>query len=455
MGISVSDEWKTKMAHILNCKQGAFPCKYLGVPIGGNGRNIKVWKPLIETFKRKLCSWKGRFLSLGGRITLLNSVLSNIPVYLMSVHLLPKGVILSLDKIRRNFLWGGEERKRKTSWVCWDTVCQRKMEGGLGVKELRSFNLALLGKWWSRLASGNDGLLYRIIEGKYGSVDGHWLEWVQENSHKGSSWWRNIYKLDHIAQNKRGWLSDGFKLKMGEGNTVRFWKDMWTGNQPFADQFPALFQVSSGKEDRICNMGKWRDGKWEWSVQWRRSLFEWEKNKWSELQALLDISKLVQEQKDRWEWKHDKDGVYAVKTAYNVLSSNNGHGKAWIYKRIWSRLVPTKKYLPGVAKMLAMVGISSVMPNTCHESFVQHHSYFKEPSVRAGWDVVWLAFIWSIWMARNGKIFKNSEYEVNRIFELVQLRAFNWIKGKANGYSFNMYEWMMEPVLCVKAKRKK
>ncbi|GKV32323.1 hypothetical protein SLEP1_g40939 [Rubroshorea leprosula] len=418
MGISVSDEWKTKMAHILNCKQGAFPCK---------------------------------FLSLGGRITLLNSVLSNIPVYLMSVHLLPKGVILSLDKIRRNFLWGGEEGKRKTSWVCWDTVCKSKMEDGLGVKELRSFNLALLGKWWSRLASGNDGLLYRIIEGKYGSMDGHWLEWVQENSHKGSSWWRNICKLDHIAQNKRGWLSDGFKLKMGEGNT--------------------------GKkiESVIWTNGGMANGN-------------------------------VQEQKDRWEWKHDKDGVYAVKTAYNVLSSNNGHGKAWIYKRIWSRLVPTKvsafawqaiqdriptkinlfrrgiitdpnQVLCGLCgessedsnhlfihcrntcpvwqKCLQWWGISSVMPNTCHESFEQHHSYFKEPSVRAGWDVVWLAFIWSIWMASNGKIFKNSEYEVNRIFELVQLRAFNWIKGKTNGYSFNMYEWMMEPVLCVKAKRKK
>ncbi|GKV42979.1 hypothetical protein SLEP1_g50328 [Rubroshorea leprosula] len=506
MGISVSDEWKTKMAYILKCKLGAFPCKYLGVPIGGNGRNIKVWKPLIETFKRKLCSWKGRFLSLGGRITLLNSVLSNIPVYLMSVHLLPKGVILSLDKIRRNFLWGGEEGKRKTSWVCWDMVCKSKMEGGLGVKELRSFNLALLGKWWSRLASGNNGLFCRIIEGKYGSVDSHWLEWVQENGLKGSSWWRNICKLDHIAQNKRGWLSDGFNLKMGEGNTVRFWKDMWTGNQSLADQFPALFRVSSRKEDRICNMGEWRDGKWEWFVRWRRSLFEWEKNKWSELQALLDISKPVQEQKDKWEWKHDKDGVYTVKTAYRVISSNNGHGKAWIFKRIWSRLVPSKVsafawqliqdriptkinlfrrgiitdtnlVLCGLCgestedsnhlfihyrntcsvwqKCLQWWGISTVMPNTCHESFEQHQSYFKESSVRAGWDVVWLAFTWSIWMARNGKIFKNSVYEDNRIFELVQLRAFNWIKGKANGYSFTMYEWMMEPVLCVKAKRKK
>ncbi|GKV36551.1 hypothetical protein SLEP1_g44670 [Rubroshorea leprosula] len=329
MGINVSDDWKTKMAHILNCKQGALPCKYLGVPIRGNCRNTTVWKPLVETFKKKLSSWKGRFLSLGGRITLLNSVLSNLPVFPMFVHLLPKGLILSLDKIRRNFLWGGGEGKRKTSWVFWDKVCKSKMEEGLGVKELRRFNLALLGKWWNRLASGNKGLLYRIIKEKYGSVDGHWLEWAQETRHRGSIWWRNICKIDHIDHNKRGWLKEGFKLKMGEGNIARFWKDVWIGDQSLANQFPRLFLVST-----------------------------------------------------------------AQKIAITCLFT---------------------------AELLARCGI-----NVCN-----------------GGGHQW-----------NGKIFRNFEYEVNRIFEIVQLKAFNWIKGKANGYSFNMYEWMLEPVLSLKAKRK-
>ncbi|GKV00746.1 hypothetical protein SLEP1_g13385 [Rubroshorea leprosula] len=252
-------------------------------------------------------------------------------------------------------------------------------------------------------------------------------------------------------------------------------------------------------------MGNWREGKWKRSVQWRRSLFEWEKDNCTELQALLDNTQPVQDQNDRWEWKHDKEGVYVVKTTYNLLSSNNGRDKAWIHKRIWSRLIPTKvsaftwqalqdrlptkinlfrrgiitdpnQVLCGLCgestkdsnhlfihcrvtcsvwhKCLQWWRIATVTPNTCQETFEQHQSFFKESSVRAGWDVVWLAFLWSIWMARNGKIFRNSEYEVNRIFEIVQLRAFNWIKGKANGYSFNMYEWMLEPMLCLKAKRK-
>ncbi|GKV31769.1 hypothetical protein SLEP1_g40435 [Rubroshorea leprosula] len=108
MGINVSDAWMSKMAHILNCKQGVFPCKYLGVPIGGSGKNIAMWKPLIETFEKKLSSWKGWFLSFGGRITLLNVVLSNLPVFTMSTHLLPKGGLIGCkNRVIRDLYGGG------------------------------------------------------------------------------------------------------------------------------------------------------------------------------------------------------------------------------------------------------------------------------------------------------------------------------------------------------------
>ncbi|GKU90856.1 hypothetical protein SLEP1_g4800 [Rubroshorea leprosula] len=174
--INVSDEWVNKMSFILNCKQGVLPCKYLGVPIGGKGRSIAMWKPIIESFKKKLASWKSRFISLGGRITLLNSVLSSLPVFTMSIHLLPKGVILLLDKIRRSFLWGGGEGSRKINWVCWENICRGKMEGGFGVKDLRKFNLALLGKWWNRLARGEEDFLYRGKQRTYPKWDTRTME---------------------------------------------------------------------------------------------------------------------------------------------------------------------------------------------------------------------------------------------------------------------------------------
>ncbi|GKV45281.1 hypothetical protein SLEP1_g52387 [Rubroshorea leprosula] len=91
MGICVQEEWLDRMAWLLCCKKGSMRFKYLGIPIEGNPRRIALWKPLLETFNKKLHTWKGRFLSLCGWITLINSVLSSLPVFWMSLYLVPRG----------------------------------------------------------------------------------------------------------------------------------------------------------------------------------------------------------------------------------------------------------------------------------------------------------------------------------------------------------------------------
>ncbi|GKV44547.1 hypothetical protein SLEP1_g51717 [Rubroshorea leprosula] len=95
----------------------------------------------------------------------------------------------------------------------------------------------------------------------------------------------------------------------------------------------------------------------------------------------------------------------------------------------------------------------SVQLENCLNDFEQQKPLIKDPSVRAGWDVVWFSIIWSLWLARNARIFRNQEHEADKIFELVRLRAFNWIKGRTASYSFSFHDWMLEPVLCLKDKR--
>ncbi|GKU92519.1 hypothetical protein SLEP1_g6233 [Rubroshorea leprosula] len=90
MGVGVEKSWSGKMAYRLYCKEGELPVKYLGIPIGGSQRRVAMWQPLVESVKRKLATWKGRHLSMGGRITLINSVLSSLPVFLMSIYVIPK-----------------------------------------------------------------------------------------------------------------------------------------------------------------------------------------------------------------------------------------------------------------------------------------------------------------------------------------------------------------------------
>lgn len=67
-----------------------------------------------------------------------------------------------------HFFWGGCEDIRKITWIKWETVCLRKEDGGLGVRRLMEFNLALLGKWWWRILQERGNLWYRVLCARYG-----------------------------------------------------------------------------------------------------------------------------------------------------------------------------------------------------------------------------------------------------------------------------------------------
>ncbi|XP_019465331.1 PREDICTED: uncharacterized protein LOC109363522 [Lupinus angustifolius] len=96
-------------ANKLLCGVGALPFKFLGIPVGANPRRISTWGPVIEVFKKKLSFWQQKLISFAGRVTLLKSVLSSLPIYFFSFYKAPVSVIHELDKIQRIFLWGRSE----------------------------------------------------------------------------------------------------------------------------------------------------------------------------------------------------------------------------------------------------------------------------------------------------------------------------------------------------------
>ena len=164
-GIGTSLLETSNWARPLGCDPSSLPFTYLGVPVGANMNLKKNWKPVIDRFLSKLSMWKAKSLSLGGRLTLLTSVLGNLPTFFLSLFVAPAGVIETLEKIRRAFLWGGAEGKSKINWVSWDKVIAAKSNGGMGVGSLKALSTALIIKWWWRLRT-NPGLLWsRVITG--------------------------------------------------------------------------------------------------------------------------------------------------------------------------------------------------------------------------------------------------------------------------------------------------
>jgi len=146
VGINIGEWWLNEAASILNCKVGKIPFLYLGLSIGGDPRKLAFWEPVVATIKTRLTGWQSRLLSYGGRFVLLKYVLTSLPVYALSFFKAPSGIISLIESIFKNFFWGGSEDNRKISWIAWSFICLPKEYGGLGVRQLREFNIALLGK---------------------------------------------------------------------------------------------------------------------------------------------------------------------------------------------------------------------------------------------------------------------------------------------------------------------
>nr|GEV89672.1 hypothetical protein [Tanacetum cinerariifolium] len=99
-------------------------------------------------------------LSIGGRLTLLKSVLGASPLYTMSIFKVPRGVLKEMESIRNSFFLGADPSDKKITWAAWDKVLASKKKGGLGVSSFYSLNRALLLKWvWRDIRNYIDDMI--------------------------------------------------------------------------------------------------------------------------------------------------------------------------------------------------------------------------------------------------------------------------------------------------------
>ena len=125
---------------------------YLGLPslVGRSKKNT--FRALKERLDNKLSGWKEKMLSQAGKEVLIKAVAQAIPTYTMSVFKLPDTLCDEMTSMIRAFWWRQSNGKNKMAWLSWDKVCTPKEMGGLGFRNLKSFNLALLAK---RMATTN------------------------------------------------------------------------------------------------------------------------------------------------------------------------------------------------------------------------------------------------------------------------------------------------------------
>ena len=144
-----------------------------------------------ERFRKKLALWKRQYISKVGRLTLIKSTLTNLPIYIMSLFRITKGVKVRLEKIQRDCLWGGGDLDKKIHLINWSTVCSGKKKGGLGIQSLIKLNKSLLGKWNWRLAMEDKPPWKILIKVKYGLEAGDWFSKKPKGSF-GVGVWKDI-----------------------------------------------------------------------------------------------------------------------------------------------------------------------------------------------------------------------------------------------------------------------
>lgn len=249
---------------------------------------------------------KEKHLSFGGHITLINSVLSSLPIYFLSFFKVLKVVVNSLVRIQRNFMWGGLEERRRVAWVCWNKVCRPKELGCLGIKyemcylynktkyQHRTFILdpyiyplflshlssfcylkltikygvaiqcqfllfkkhyrkkyikgiivALIGKWRWRIVNEPKALWCRVFQPRYGKqIANSMVGGEDEVFSKGSLWGRDLGKIsDETGLGKEGIVGGWLQRIIECGREVRFWPTVWLGQEKLRDSFGRLFTI--------------------------------------------------------------------------------------------------------------------------------------------------------------------------------------------------------------------
>ncbi|GJS84331.1 RNA-directed DNA polymerase, eukaryota, reverse transcriptase zinc-binding domain protein [Tanacetum coccineum] len=483
MGIGISHDVVASAAKSIGCSILHTPFNYLGVKVGGIMSRLSSWDDVIAKLSARLSKWKLKSLSIGGRLTLIKSVLSSLPLYYMSSFKVPKGVLSKMESIRRNFFNGVENAEKKMSLIGWNKILASKKNGGLGVSSFFAYNRALLFKWIWRFLANGASLWSRFISAIYG------IRGALDNS---SSYSRRSPWLD-IVNEVRKLASKGIDLlslvkkKVGNGEATSFWNDVWLGDFPLKQTYPRLYFLELDKHVSVAS--KLRAN--SLISSFRRS----PRSGIEEEQLLLLISNtssvILPNISDRWSWLLDPSGDFSVKSTREFIDDSmlpkTDVPTRWVKSipikinifawRVSLDKLPTRLNLslrgldiPSIICPLCSIAVEStshllfscqlarqLMIKVVHWwelEYQDFHSYedwllwFKNLRVSKRLKDVFegVCYIswWVIWKFRNQVLFGINFPRLDLLFDDIVRLSFHWCSSRCSS-NFDWNTWMKNP----------
>ncbi|RVW35470.1 Transposon TX1 uncharacterized 149 kDa protein [Vitis vinifera] len=214
----------------------------------------------------------------------------------------------------------------------------------------------------------------------------------------------------------------------GDGERIRFWEDLWWGDQIFKDQYPRLYRVVMDKNSHISSiLGSSRP--FSWNFNFRRNLTD---SKIEDLECLmhsLDCMNLSTSASDARSWSLLSSGLFTVKSFFIALSQMPDSSPFFPTKFVWKSQVPFK-----VKAFVWLMAHKKVNTNELLQLRRPHKALSPDISSQDGLgtsekhfrhDVhqlqrIWqvqergnsmanesIALIWVVWRERNAMIFED------------------------------------------------
>ncbi|KAE8674971.1 hypothetical protein F3Y22_tig00111708pilonHSYRG00398 [Hibiscus syriacus] len=155
-------------------KQRRLPVCYLGVPLVTKKLTEKDCQALIDNIKNRIHQWSSKNMSYAGRVELIKTVLYSVANYWCRQLILPPSIIKKIEQLCSRFFWKGSDSKATGARVSWRKICNPKSKGGLGLKDIKTWNCASLIQLTRKLFAGEGSL---------------WVAWTLSNIIKNQDFW--------------------------------------------------------------------------------------------------------------------------------------------------------------------------------------------------------------------------------------------------------------------------
>ena len=131
------------------------------------------------------------------------------------------------------------------------------------------------------------------------------------------------------------------KFVIGDGSRVRFWKDVWSGEEAFCIMFPTLFSLAVRKDALIKEVWD-TSNEGGWTPRFSRPFNDWELTEVENFLLMTQPWRVVSNREDKLVLKGGKSNLYSVKLLYEVLNRTEAETRPFPALSVWNPMVPLK-----------------------------------------------------------------------------------------------------------------